>query len=114
MAYIQIGRADAIRLYQYCCTYSAHWIVAKDRHGAYVTGTHVHGRVPPVRYFAGCNPNIQQDAYANACRLFGEGDYREVLPRDWLRKVFNDETINRIQINVTADRLTAEFLRSPL
>jgi len=113
MAQIQIGRADAIRLYQYCCAYGAHWLVAKDRHGAYVTATAVTGYTAPIRYFLGCNPYIHGDWQAKADELFGEVDYREVLPRDWLRKVFNDETISRLQINIDGERLSCDFLRSP-
>lgn len=111
MAQIQIGRADAIRLYQYCCAYGVQWFVVKNEHGAYVTAT----RIPePVRYFAGCNPGIHSDWKTTADLLFGQDDYCEVLPLDWLRKLFNDDTINRVQINVDNERLSADFLRSSL
>jgi len=114
MAHIQIGRTDALRLYQYCVTYNVEWYVAKDKHGAYVTAVYATDYAPVMRFFNGCNPYVNSDAHAAATRLFGEGDYREVLPRDWLRMVAADDTISRLQVNVDNERLTCEFLRSPL
>lgn len=43
----------------------------------------------------------------------GTEDLYDPLPRDWLRKVADDPTITRVQINASHDALTADFLRSP-
>lgn len=84
------------------------FFVAKD-HGAYVgatAGSNADGTFENlVFYFAGCNPEKDEDYYENAMDKFGGDDFGEMLPAQWVHDAAKLEGLTKSVLSVTGSNI---------
>ena len=88
MSTFSITRKEANKLFQFCKENSLkEFFIAKDQ-GAYIgatAGSQSEGNFRnSIHYIDGCNPEKDEDFYANARDRFGGDDFGEHLPVMWL------------------------------
>lgn len=80
------------------------FFLAKD-HGAYICatagkhGTDTFERI--IHYFAGCNPEKDENFYDNAAYKFGWDDFGQGLPAQWMHKAAETDGLTKAVLNVT-------------
>lgn len=86
------------------------WFLAKD-HGAYIgatAGSDKDGTFERIiHYFAGCNPDKDEDFYETSCWKFGGDDFGQMLPAEWIHGAAKQEGLTQAVLNITdAGRIT--------
>jgi len=100
MPEIAIGRSDALRLLAYVVENDLPWYVNKGTDYAFV------GADGPYKfYFRGCCPERDNFADHVTPKVFGNDNFCEALPREWLEQFVVDPTIVYMVVEVEQGRL---------
>lgn len=85
------------------------WFLAKDQ-GAYVgatAGSNADGTFENlIYYFAGCNPDKDEDFYETSRWKFGGDDFGQMLPAEWIHGAAEREGLTKAVLNVSASSIT--------
>lgn len=114
MASITLNRQKLKKLTKFCADHQVdQWFIAKDR-GAYVGAVSRNGDaiVNCLFYFAGCNPDIDEDWYDTASAKFGGDDFGEHFGVGMLTQAMEDSALQKIKITVGETNISIEAVKA--